>query len=278
MSIRETETWHLAPKEKLTRSDFLLPNDAAHFHDPTKHKPRAEPIVNNSTTGPRIYPQKRVRDTPTFHSTLFEQRDYNRYDVRDGVYHADPPTEHSVAGSQSTAFKPSPARSAKKMNCHPFPAEPPLPSKIPQKPYQPQSQTARAFKKPGYDNYVPRDAGEMGAIKIGEPGAYWGPKPRHLPNPYTYETPNDFTVTLEVKNVDKKADTGVLRRDLANRGLDWMEGQFYHNPITNKRSGNGVVHVRCKTAQEIDGVKRRLQESGIDATVKGGYKPVWKKY
>jgi hypothetical protein len=99
-----------------------------------------------------------------------------------------------------------------------------------------------------------------------------------LPNPNKYETPGDFTVTLEVNNVNKKVEEEVLRRELASNGLNWMESQFYHNPVTNERNGKGVVHVRVKNEAELAGVNKAICDSGMDVRVKGDYKPIWRKY
>jgi hypothetical protein len=271
--------WHMANQGNISRSDFLLPNDAAHFHGPIKTAVREPRVDIQSSSGPRKYGGPRVRDTPTNQSTIFTARDYNRYDVRDQHYHHDAHTDYSQRSSRTqTADGARPERTAKKMNCWTYPPVAPADTNKPKTRFEGQSHNAETYQKKGCATFVPRRPDETGDLKIGAPGGYLGPTPRFLPNPNKYETPGDFTVTLEVNNVGKKVEEDVLRRELASNGLNWMESQFYHNPVTNQRNGKGVVHVRVKNDAELAGVNKAINDSGMDVRVKGDYKPVWRKY
>jgi hypothetical protein len=45
--------WHMANQGNFNRSDFLLPNDAAHFHGPVNTAAREPRVDIQSSSGPR---------------------------------------------------------------------------------------------------------------------------------------------------------------------------------------------------------------------------------
>ena len=273
------DNWHMSSRGNGGRADFLLPNDASHYHQPVRTQNREARVDVQSSSGLRKFGAVKVRDTPTNQSTIFSQRDYNRYDVRDSAYHHDAHTEYSQKSSRTQSSQGDRyPRTAKRMDCWTYPPVQPLESKQEPSKLEGVSHNADTYKKQNAPSYVPRRPAEHGDIKIGVPGGYPGPTPRFLPNPNKYETPADFTVTLEVNKVGKKVEEDVLKRELANNGLNWMESQFYHNPVTNQRNGKGVVHVRVKDEAELGKVNKAINDSGMDVRVKSDYKPVWNKF
>jgi len=149
------------------------------------------------------------------------------------------------------------------MKCSPYPLVEQL--NATQVKYQEKaSHNADFYKRDGYKNWTAQEPGQMGNLKIGEPGAYYGPTPKHLPNPNKYEVPNDFTVTLEVKGVNKVVDEELLRRNCAKSGMNWIDSKFSYNPITNKRNGTGVVHLRTKNEDELQKIEKIMIDQGME--------------
>lgn len=111
--------------------------------------------------------------------------------------------------------------------------------------------------------------------KVKEPKGYYGPTPRHLPTDVPFEQPRNHVVTLELSNVNEKFNIKDYTRKMAGKGHVIMESAIKNNPITNERNGTGVMHVRCKTTQELDVIKGDLNKKGINVSCAKDYKPVW---
>lgn len=111
--------------------------------------------------------------------------------------------------------------------------------------------------------------------KVNEPKGYYGPTPKHLPNNTVFEQPKSHVVTLDLSKVSEKFNIKDYARDMASKGHVVMDTEINNNPITNKRTGNGRMHVRVKTKDELDAVKANLNQKGIDAQVSKDYKPTW---
>lgn len=115
-------------------------------------------------------------------------------------------------------------------------------------------------------------------VKIGAPGGYYGPTPKHLPNPNKYEKPFDCVQTLVARNIPENVDGPLIRRELAKEGVVVLDGQFSHNLITNDVKGEGKLHVRTKNNKDMDKVLRNLKGKGMDVQVLDDYRPVWSLY
>lgn len=276
--IKLADTWHFSSTGELNRHDYLLPNDATHYYKRFGTRQRPDQVSSgNIVPNTPGFKHERLRQTPTWSSTLFHTDGFERYDVRKGTYQTGPAPERPAALPRKE-IEPAPKhRPAKRMNCSPYEEAGPNPAQ--DKRYLDKfSHNADFYKRDGYNKYVPKKPAETGDIKISDPKCYYGPTPKHLPNPNKYETPNDFTVTLEANDVGKKVDASVLQRDLAKRGLNMMGSSFSHNPITNERTGKGIIHVRAKDAGELQKIEKVCTETGMKVQKSNNYKPTWNRH
>jgi hypothetical protein len=67
-----------------------------------------------------------------------------------------------------------------------------------------------------------------------------------------------------------------LSRQIAGNGGRVMEHNIQNDPITNKRVGTGLIHVRAKNSQELKAITGQLEATGMTVAVRPDYKPVWK--
>lgn len=116
-------------------------------------------------------------------------------------------------------------------------------------------------------------------IKHGPPGVYYLPTRKHQPNNVAREKPNSdfFVVSLKTKEVPENLEVDGLRRNLAEGGHLLIEGNFQNHPITNKRSGDGVMHVRAKSEHDLNDIKKQMEANGVKVDVTQNYKPLWKR-
>lgn len=61
-------------------------------------------------------------------------------------------------------------------------------------------------------------------------------------------------------------DEGELRREMAKEGLQVVQAQFHHNPITNERTGQGFVHVRTKNDRALNLANNSIKKKGVRAS------------
>jgi hypothetical protein len=92
------------------------------------------------------------------------------------------------------------------------------------------------------------------------------------------EVPNDHVVTLKVSNVSEKVRMDDLARQIADNGHRVMEHNIQNDPITNKRAGTGLIHVRAKNSADLKAITGQLEAQGMTVAVRPDYKPVWKTW
>ena len=276
--LKIADSWYFSSTGELNRHDYMLPNDATHFfrnHNTRERKPQVgnESVIPN-TPG---FKSQRVRNTPTWSSSMSQTDGFDRYDVRKGCYVSGPAPQRPTPLPPKEVEPVPKFKPARRMNCHPYGNDEPRKA-INAAETEKFSHNANFYARDGYQKWSSQKCHEMGPLKVTDPNGYYGPTPRHLPNPNKYEKPNDFTVTLEATNVGGRVDSGVLERGLADQGLNIMASNFKHNPITNKRDGKGVLHVRVKNEQELQRIENACETNGMNVTASNNYKPVWNRY
>ena len=91
------------------------------------------------------------------------------------------------------------------------------------------------------------------------------------------EKPDDHVVTLHVKNVPESVRMKDLQRKMAADGHVVLDYNIENNVITNQRNGEGLIHVRAKTGNELSKITGEFEANGMKVDVGQKYKPVWKR-
>lgn len=69
--------------------------------------------------------------------------------------------------------------------------------------------------------------------------------------------------TLGTVRVPEDIDAKQLKRSLAKDGYQVVQAEFHHDPITNKRTGEGFVHVRAGNNKKLNEATDLLKMTGI---------------
>ena len=85
----------------------------------------------------------------------------------------------------------------------------------------------------------------------------------------------NFIVSLDTHNINNEVRVKELKRELAKDGLQMLDGKFKSNIITNVRSGDGILHVRANTKEDLEKFKNKIRNKGISVE-SSNYKPLWK--
>lgn len=146
------------------------------------------------------------------------------------------------------------------------------------------SKTEQDFNKKGYAAHTPIRAKDKIESKVGGRGTNAPKISEDLEREYnkgrwwknSKPLPDKLCIlkTSEVK--DDTINTNNLQRLLAKEGHHLVRAQYNHDVITNERTGKGTLHVRADDKQELNRIKNKIREQGLQVELIDQYRPVWK--
>ena len=73
----------------------------------------------------------------------------------------------------------------------------------------------------------------------------------------------DRSKTFRTYKVPETVESTELNKNLAKSGFQVVESNFHHNPITNKRTGDGFIQIRARNDHKGQNLEKEIKASGI---------------
>ena len=267
--------WNMPSSQTTNRNAHLNPNEATRYHNEKGANQRSyqrNNINHESGIDQEVPVHIRQRNNPTFESAMFTQTKFDNRSVRTNEESRVPSAmgDNSYYGNFYTEFanKEYKLNSGQKNKAIPKEEDMTSMSRV--------SLNHDQYAKHGYSKYEPKSDKKQSPTKIHAPDAYLGPNPRRQHQDVGFETPKDCQTTLICHNVNPEVNGKDVQRRLANMGYSVIDYKFKHDILTGERFGNGIMHVRAKTNNELNEICNAIEAIGMRVEVSDKFVPLWR--